>query len=28
MKQAPAAALEKGLTWITRVLSTRTSPTN
>lgn len=26
MKQAPAAALEKGVTWITQVLSTRRAP--
>ena len=27
MKQAPPAALEKGVTWITQVLATRSSPT-
>ena len=27
MKQAPAAAMEKSVTWITQVISTRTSPT-
>ena len=26
IRQAPAAALEKGVTWITQVLSTRKSP--